>query len=453
MLKILLERLAVISILSLVLLIFVQEFLNAQFLFLETLVLILVVFICIVRARGSALYISLITLVVGHVLLFKYEMGYTVWFEAITKNVPLGVLFVMVPVLIIPIKIGGYLEAFNYYISKYFTKSHSIFSILSSFVFGLGSITNLGALRITYSLIENIKLPKKFLAKVFGVGFSSCMCWSPCFASVNLVLYYTGVSFGDYFFFGFLYGILMLLLGNLLFYFDLPLRNELKATLKVSPLIEGNKKKMIQLIFNLVLLYVVVVLGEKITKFSSIMLLVSFIAAFYGAIWSVFLKKFHRFWLELKSYDQSILQVTNEFVFFICVGFFGVILAKAPVHYFIETAFRSISGLSPFLLVEFIIIITVLLSSIGFHHVITITTFALSLKPAMLGLSDIAFTLTLVVAYTISMIISPFVPANMVIGGLIQEKTFVIGLKWNRNFGFIVIVISGIYIILVNRLF
>lgn len=446
-----LEKLCVISIISLVFIVFIKEFIDVKYInTIETVLLILVIMTCIFLAKGIPFYMSSAALIIGHILIFKYKMGYAIWLDGITKNLPLAILFVVVPVLSIPLKEGGYLQAFNYYVRKYINRTCSLFFILSSSVFGLGSITNLGSIRIIHALVEEVEFPAKFLAKVYGVGFASCIAWSPYFASVNLVLYYTGVSFGNYFAFGLIYGICILLLGNFLFYRDLSCQREVKNSIQQMGELTENSKKIRDLILNLMGLFIVVVIGERVFDFSSMMLMVSFLAVLYAASWSIIIKKFTAFIRELKSYDQNILQVKNELVFFLSVGFFGVVLANTPLQNLIEKIFSGISGFSTFFVIEVIIIITVLLSSIGIHHVITVTALGLSLQPQLLGLTDLSFALTLIAAYTVSMIVSPFVPFNIIAGGLIKENSFVLGLKWNRTFGLAVVLLSGVYISVVN---
>jgi len=446
-----LEKLCVVSILGLIAVVFMREFFDLNFLnIIETIFLIFVIVTCIILAKGPAFYLSLLGLLTGHLLLYKYDMGFDIWLDGMTKNIPLAILFVMVPVLSIPLKQGGYLKVFNYYISKYRNRSSGLFLVLTGLVFSLGSLTNLGSIRITHDLVKEAKFPTKFLAKVYAVGFAASIAWSPYFGSVNLILHYTGVSFSRYVIFGLIYSFCILLAGNLLFYTDLTSKNEVRMRSKLNQKVRDDNKKIKQLVLNLVGLLATVIIGEKIFDFSNMMLLVGVIAVFYAALWAILIKKFTFFLQELKGYDKKILQVKNEIVFFISVGFFGVVLANTPLQNFIEKFFQSISGFSTFFLVEIIIIITALLSSIGIHQVITITALGLSLQPGVLGLSDLSFALTLLASWIVAMIVSPFAPFNIIAGGLLKESPFHIGFKWNRLFGILVVIFSGIYIIFVN---
>jgi len=384
--------------------------------------------------------------------MYKYNMRFETWLDGITKNLPLAILLVMVPVLSIPLKLGRYLQAFNYYVSKYLNRTCSLFFVLSSFVFTMGAITNLGGIRVANDLVEEVEFPSEFLAKVYTVGFTPLATWTPYFGAVNLIIYYTGVSYDRYVFFGLLLGICILLLGNLIFYKDLECQNEVRATIKAVEKITNDSAKVKKLALVLIGLFIVVIIGEKTVHLSSMMLLVSLIAVIYAVFWSVYINKFKEFLQQIKSYDENILRVKNEVVFFLSVGFFGVVLANTPVRYVIENFLQGISTFSTFFLVEFIIVITALLSSVGFHQVVTVTALGLSIEPSIIGLNDITFALTLLSAWTVSMIFSPFVPYNILVGGLLKENTFTLGFKWNRTFGIVVTIFSGLYIALVNMI-
>ncbi|MFZ5944328.1 MAG: hypothetical protein ACOYVD_09475 [Bacillota bacterium] len=449
-----LEQLCRISIAGLVLTIFLKEFTNIKILgSLEVFLLVVVISTCLVLAKGIPFYMSLTTLTLGHILLFKYQMGYQIWLEGITKNLPLAIIFVMVPILSIPLRLGGYLQAVSGFVGNFINKTGILFSALSSAVYGLSSITNLGAIRIVHTLLEDVKFPPRFLGRAYCVGFASVITWSPYFASVNLVLYYTGVDFSRFFIFGFMLGILYILLGNLIFFTDKTLQLEVQESIKKVPFSKYHNRKILQLFFNLIALFAVVVIGEKFFNFSSMMFLVSFLAVVYAAVWSLFLKEFRLFARQLKGYYQGMIEVKNELVFFISVGFFGVVLANTPLQKIIENIFRGVSDYSTFILVEFILIVIALLSIVGIHHIITITTLGLTIKASMLGMTDISYSLTLIAAYGLSMVLSPFAPFNIITGGLTKEPSFIVSLKWNLTFGAVAILFSGIYITFVNSMF
>ncbi len=163
-----LEKFYVVSVICLLGIVFLRELFNLNSLKnLETILLILVLILGIVLAKGIPYYMSIISLILGHVLIFKYQISYSIWLEGLTKNLPLATIFLMVPILSIPLKEGGYLETINCLINKNITKTRCTFFAISGSVFGLASIANLGAVRVLHDLIKPSKLHSRFLGKSF----------------------------------------------------------------------------------------------------------------------------------------------------------------------------------------------------------------------------------------------------------------------------------------------
>ena len=446
-----LERAYVLAMLLLIIVVFTGEFFPSEALIKMKIALItLVLLLGLILARGIPFYFSVMGLLLGHILFWKYNLDYEIWLEGITKNLPLTILFVVVPILSIPLRLGGYLDSFHHFISRYSNKVFSLFTVLTGILFGLSSITNLGSVRIIHGIIEEIQFPTKFLAKVFLVGFTSSIAWSPYFGSVNLALYYTGVSFNEYVLWGFLYGIGLFMMGLFFFYKDQDLQSQTSANLQAIKVTTENSDKFKQLGIVLLGLFLAVIIGEKLFSFSSMMLLVSAIAVIYGSAWAALIKKFPEFLAQLKEYPSTVLQVKNESVFFLAVGFFGVVLANTPLKGVIESMFQSIVGYYTFVVIAVIMFFALLLGALGVHMVIIVTVLGLALSPETLGLHPIAFALTLLGAWQTATVVCPIAPFNIVSAGLIKTTPFTLCYKWNRNHAFRVAIFSTTFVTIAN---
>jgi len=441
------EKIFLGSVLFLIPTIFIREFVQTSFLNRTQLFLFLImVASCLVLAKGVPLYMSLFTLTMGHVLLFIYGMSYGVWLDGITKNLPIVVLLATVPLLTIPLKNGDYLHNVHSFFNRFADRPRHLFAIISILIYCLGSVANLGALRIVHPLIEDLKFSNKYSARLFAAGYISCSVWSPYFISVTLILHYTGLSFTQYLKYGVIYSLCLIIIGNIIF----GLLEAKNTQIKIAEVQASAATNTKPLLIALGGLFISIILVEKFVKFSSAFLLVSFVSAIYAILWSVAIGKLKQFFSLLRTYSNVVIQIKNESVFFISVGFLGIILVNTPVRGIIERTFSVFFGLPPFLLIISIIGLVVTLSSLGLHQVITITTLALSLDPGTIGLSNIAFTLTLVGSYAMSITISPFVPYNIVLAGLLKENVFKIGLKWNLALGITWILFSGAFISVIN---
>ena len=98
-----LERAYVLAMLLLIIVVFTGEFFPSEALIKMKIALItLVLLLGLILARGIPFYFSVMGLLLGHILFWKYNLDYGIWLEGITKNLPLTILFVVVPILSIP---------------------------------------------------------------------------------------------------------------------------------------------------------------------------------------------------------------------------------------------------------------------------------------------------------------------------------------------------------------
>ncbi|WP_428865068.1 hypothetical protein [Clostridium sediminicola] len=83
---------------------------------------------------------------------------------------------------------------------------------------------------------------------------------------------------------------------------------------------------------------------------------------------------------------------------------------------------------------------------------VTITTLALTITPGIIGLSNVAFALTLLTCWYIAMSISPFVPFAVIVADTIGEKTVNVTFKYNLKYAITMLFAAPIIILLVNYL-
>src|SRR5690606_19823138 len=101
-------------------------------------------------------------------------------------------LIVMVALLSIPIKIGGYNEAIQYLFTQKIRNLNQLFRSISTLSFSLGSILNLATPVIMHSTVENVVTgsvkgdQKNFLSLSIVQGYALSNMWSPFSGLVGL---------------------------------------------------------------------------------------------------------------------------------------------------------------------------------------------------------------------------------------------------------------------------
>lgn len=169
------------------------------------------------KANPTARWYGIVMLIVGVTLEWGKGTGFQGISDGISMNLPLLTLVILVPLLSLPLKLGGYFSAIHLFLQGLRHHPRSLFSGITSVLFILGPILNLGSVRMVDELLKDLKLPPPLLAKSYLVGFSTTMLWSPYYAAVGLVLYYLQIPVTGYMAYGIGLALLFLLIGNILF--------------------------------------------------------------------------------------------------------------------------------------------------------------------------------------------------------------------------------------------
>lgn len=394
--------------------------------------------------------LSIIALLVSISLGLIYKLDFMEIFKGIDSNIPIAVLFMTVPFISIPIRSGKYIEGLKVYFKRFSDSPNKFFSIVTFMTFSLGSVTSLAGVRVVNDILSDSRLPKKFLVRSYGTGFAGCMACSPYFPGVILAVTYGRVSFSEFFPFAFVLALIIMFAGLILFSFDSKNKRELSQRLEELHVGEGIKeqeasKKSRVLVMNLIILLILIIIGEKIIHFSNIIYLVSIVSLIYGLIWLYIVSPPTAFIEDLKSHKTKTLESVSEIVFFLSVGILARAIYLTPVKEIIKGIILENIGFHPFLMIIMIILSIVLLAVLGVHQIVSITIIGTILRPEVMGISPISYTIILSSAYMLSALSSPFGPLNMILSGVIERSTFAVAFRYNILFKIIVLFISGTY--------
>jgi len=365
---------------------------------------------------------------IGTIILFIQKAGFDAWAESITKNLPLVCLIIVVPILTVPIEIGKYDGYIAQFTSKFNGKPQLLYILLSSTFYILGPITNLGSIHIIHSMVKRLNLPVEFLGRLYIRGFSSINTWSPYFASVFLVVYYLNIPMLYFLPFGLLLSFFQFWTANILFSIKEKHSINFEA---MEPKVNIRTKKLYELLFFLLLLSgTIFFLEAKIAINVSVLIIIT--AVVYSFIWGKYLREFRRFKKEAILFRKNIMpSQANEVSLFLSAGFFGVVLSKTVISDYFSYLWTQISHLSILLLILFTIALVGVLSFVGIHQIVVITSILSSVSPTNLGLHDITFAMILLSSWAVAGTVSPITPTNVVTSNILKVDVYQIILKWN----------------------
>jgi hypothetical protein len=412
-------------------------------------------FISVQGAKPFPKYFSLFMLITGVTVIFLTGGGMEETVAGVTLNVPILTLLLLVPLITVPLKIGEYLSSVEVYMRRFIHQPERLFSRIVLSVFILGPVLNLGSVQIMHEIFKKFSVKNTvLLAKAYSIGFSTVILWSPYFASVALILYHLGLPVLNYMLFGLPLAMLQLLTGIFLFRLNTSKKNKAEPLSQhAEKLDDCHTSKIKRLLWLLLLLLLAVFILEWITQWP-MMFLVSIISIVFPVLWGLAHKKMKETVKLFYEYREgSLSKMDNEIVMFLSTGLFVKSLTGSALSKQLNQLLHSISSFSSLLFIITIVGTTTFLAVLGFHAIIIVLPLVIQLDPVSLGITPEIAALIFMLAWSISAIISPVNPLNLLVSHLLNQSSYTVGLRWNKIFILTMFVVGTIYIYLVNLSF
>lgn len=397
-------------------------------------IFVLVVFFsCLSLTRPVPRVMSLVMLFGGIGLHLSKGTELTEILQQVTANLPLLSLIILVPLISIPLRVDGYLNSIHYFLKRYSSQSQKVFAINSGFLFCLGPFLNLGSIRILHEMISDLRLNAVLLAKSYLVGFSTVVFWSPYLGSIALVLFYLDVPILSYLPYGLALAVIQWIIGNALFGLWLRGRGEETVVLKKE---EGEDepfhyRQMKRLFVTLILFLGVIFLLEFATGWP-MMFLVSAFAVLYPLLWCLKTSKWKEASELFASYrSHSVPVMNNEVVLFISAGVFGKALIGTAAAQQINHWMTFLASKSIVLFMISVIAIVVVVTFLGVHQIVVVTALILQISPEAIGMRAEALALLFMMSWSISAVLSPFNPLNLLVSQSVNQPPLSVGMRWN----------------------
>ena len=370
-----------------------------------------VVFIfCLIDARKLPRFFASLMLLSGIVIFNVKESELQTILNSLTLNLPLLTLMILVPLISIPFRIGGYFESILFFLKRLVEAPKKMFLSISTFLFFFGPILNLGSIRVANEMLKDLRLPPILLAKSYLVGFSTVILWSPYFASVALVLYYLKIHVSDYIFLGLTLAVIQLVIGNVLYSiyynrFERPQRLNFKQTAAVidEPIREEEKKKHVKTLTVLVAILIVLMISlfslEHVTKWP-MMLLVSLMSIVFPIVFCTVTRNWQSGKEHIKAFFHRVgTSVNNEVVMFTSAGVFANSLSGTQFADTLNLFLTDLALRSFLLFCMTVVFIVVLLTFFGLHTSVVVTVLITQLDPVAIGTSPQVLALIFMISW------------------------------------------------------
>lgn len=407
----------------------IQYFVQSHWLEYVVVAMMLAAFIgSVMKASSMPRWLGTAMMGSGMVLQFQKGGGIEGIIWGISTNLPLLTLVILVPLLSFPLKLSGDFEIIYSVLHHLKYHPRKLFAGITSVVFLLGPILNLGSIRVIDDLLKNLKLPSMILAKSYLVGFSTTMVWSPYYASVGLVLYYLKVPMGEYLPYGIGMALLFLFVGNIIF----GIRSRRHPIGNAKPVTEQPSIIKISHLLRLGLKVVgfigITLLLEHITQWS-MLVIVSLFSIAFPLLWGIVTKKWKLLLLQLIDFrDKGVPIMNNEILLFTSAGLLGASLQGTSFGSGIKYFLNSLAHQSFLLFAIVVMVIVVIVSFVGVHQMVTVTALVTQMNAVELGTTNHVLAMLLMLSWSVSSVLSPL---NLLVSRLSGFSGIETGLRMN----------------------
>lgn len=162
----------------------------------NTLLLVVVLILSFLAAKDTSRLIALMMFLVGAGLLVFTQAPLHDWEDALQDNAFLIAMFIMVPLISIPVRHGGYLESLRYLFTQHANTKGRYYGLVSIMASFLGVLVSIASVPLTYEVARAGRFSKntRLLGTALSRGFATCLIWSPTTATAALALSLTGAN-------------------------------------------------------------------------------------------------------------------------------------------------------------------------------------------------------------------------------------------------------------------
>lgn len=399
--------------------------------------------------------LAFLFLSVGVMMLIKSGASWDSYLFGFGKMLNLLSLFVLLPLVALPIELGHYAIGVQRLIQQRINRSGTLYIMTSSLSYMLSSFMNLATLPMMYYTIRPsvnlfpIKHKERFMSRAITHGFSMPVIWTPMAPIVGIVVEMTRVSWTS---------ILPILIAVSIFGLILdwisgvwaatkhqrqegyPTNEQAeKSRLEVAASLEEKNRHFysrspLHIILAILLFNGFIMVIERHSSFD-FLLLVTLIVVPFSLLWSVLLGKGKDFLIQSRQVLPAQLQkMKDQFVLFLSAGFFLTAIQTSGAAHSINLWITDLIQLTgSFIFVLLIPLIPLALAFTGLHPAVGLALVAESLNPQLLGISPQILAIAMLTGASTAFMMGPYNATIGMMSNIIGESPHRVS-NWNAKF-------------------
>lgn len=377
------------------------------------------------------------------------------WLEGLNKNGLLIALFTFGPLLNLPFTYKDYQSELKN-VARLYMSTMIPFNLLISIPTHIfGALTGFAAFTIMYNLfLDTSKLydAEDIFIATLGRSYSTGGFWGTSWAGVVLVVAELGIPWYRIILVGMIFTVVSI--GINLFSIKLKMLKNPGRYPSLTPEEDTVVKwSNIYMMLGLSLIIVLTTLVINQTTGWDLLAIVPLVSMFFPLLVAVLQKKLPEYKKGLENYfDKSLYKARTEACLFCAAGFLAAALNISGVGAMIPKLIPTFLIKYPYLLIVSLMLLLILPGQLGVHPVATGTTMVATIVPSAIGLSVPVFAQTIICAWLLSNMMSPFSALNLTLAGLSGKSSFYTGLKLNWRYGAVCILVYAAMILVFGPL-
>lgn len=433
----------------------------------NTITLILAVILSFIATKGSTRIIAAVLFIVGAFLLFYTQAPLDVWEKALLENGYLLAMFIMVPLISLPVRYGGYNESLEALFDRFGNSKSRFYGLVSVMTAFLGVLVSIASVPLTCEVARSSHFATnaRILATALSRGFITCLFWAPTTATIALSLQLTGANWLSVLPFGLLFAIIAGFIGWIMTTIRENLiarRSQLNtslsknkndthidANLNSSSLHPSNyevtshqpysgvfdRKKIIELVLFSVLYIVAVMLVGQCLRIS-IIVAVALMSILIPIIWMVAIKRVTLFKQKVKDEYVAVKlpNVKGQMILFTAAGVLASGISYSGVGEMAVTALLQITNGGALEATILVMVLALVCSAFGVHPLVYTTVIGGSLTAVQLGVSPVYMALLLAMGWALGNAVCPTSANSIAVSQLVERSPFKLALNWNVSY-------------------
>lgn len=402
-------------------------------------------------------------LILGIILLWKSGAHWHHYILSFGPMLDLLTMFTLIPILGIPIKLGGYSEGIQMIIQKKVKTSGRLYMITSAISYFFSIFMNLATLPMAYYSIRPslgvypVENKERFMSRAITRGFAMPLLWAPVTPIVGIVIAVTEVSWVSIV----PYVVPLSILGLGMDWYigarkskkmnvaDINISaNETAATIEPSQLNRSNR--VFQILLAILIFIVVISIAESRFPYS-FLVLVSLVVIPFAFTWSIFLKKGKEFGTQLLKHLQSFsISMKDQFFIYLSAGF---LISTINVSHTNELLYNWIIKFIDMAGVEIFLILLPLIplafAFLGLHPAVSLALMTEGLNPTALGINPHILTVAMLAGAVSAFLVGPYNATLGLMSNLVKESSYKVS-NWNISFTALYIGIVMVYLFILQ---